>query len=365
VKTALCLCGGGITGAVYELGALAALEDFFDGFDLGSFDLYVGTSAGAFVATLMAAGQRPFALARDVMDRQGGVMPADRRDIFRFDARATLGVVRDLARILGASLGRAARRRELALAELGHDLEDALPAGLFSLRHYERWLGEAFARRGVPTRFAELPRELYITANDLGTGHRAVFGEAATRHVPIPQAICASSAVPLFFEPVTIDGRDYIDGGAGKTGHLDVALHRGAELLVVVNPRVPIRPDPGSELPSAILGTYRLRDKGLLTVFEQAQRMSARTKLHSEIRRARNEFPAARVLLVEPQEHDADMLLANPMNFAARQRLLRYGYDSAARLLVERQDEFAAACARHGIRTRADRLRARPWERFG
>lgn len=362
-RTALVLCGGGITGAVYELGALLALDDFFaGGFDVGQFDIYVGTSAGAFMATLMAAGLRPRALARAVMEGQSAFLPMTRHDIFRFDGRELLRQALDFVRILYASLARAARRRELSWFELANDLEDALPSGIYSLRHYRNWIERTFRQHGVPIRFQDFRRELYITSNDLDSGHRVVFGAEGFRDVPIPDAICASSAIPLFFEPFRIGDRDYIDGAAGKAGHLDVALKRGAELVVCINPRVPIRNEPGSELPSAILGKQRLRDKGLLTVYEQAQRISVRTKLHAGLRRYRHEFPRAQILLLEPREEEADMHLANPMNFAVRQRILRYGYDSAARQLLEREAEFVAACARHRIATAVDKLRTRPWD---
>jgi predicted acylesterase/phospholipase RssA len=361
-RTALCLCGGGIAGAVYELGVLAALDDFFVEFDVGAFDIYVGTSAGALISTLMASGVRPAEVARQVMDPKAeqSFMPIDRLDIYRLDGRAALAGLRDVTKILGRFLARASRTREVRLAELLLDLEDALPSGIFSLRHYEAFLERMFHARGVPTRFADVSRELYITANDLDSGHRVVFGEPDHREVSIPRAICASSAIPLFFEPVEIDGRDFVDGAVGKVGHLDVALRRGAELLVVVNPMVPVAND-GGELPSALLGVRRLKDKGLLTVFDQARRMNVRTKLYQGLKRYRLQFPRATILLIEPQEADADMMLANPMNFSVRRRLLRYGYDSAARLLAERHSEFAEACARHGIRTDPARLSARPW----
>lgn len=362
-RTALCLCGGGITGAVYEVGVLLALSDYFVDFEMSQFDIYVGTSAGAFVATLMASGVRPQDIARAIAEGEGGLIPARRTDIYRADPKEVLAVARDVMTILGRSLARAARRRELSIAELGKDLEDALPAGIFSLEHYERWLKKTFAEKGVPLAFAQIPRELYITANDLDSGHRVVFGEDGYRDVPIPKAICASSAIPMFFEPVRIDGRDYVDGAVGKVGHLDVALRRGAELLIVVNPMVPVRHSADAELPSAILGARRLRDKGLLTVHDQARRMSVRTKLHSGIRRYRLQYPQAKILLIEPQEDDADMLLANPMNFRVRRRLLRYGYDSGARQLVERHHEFAAAFERHRIRANPSSLAARPWDR--
>ena len=124
---------------------------------------------------------------------------------------------------------------------------------------------------------------------------------------------------------------------------------------------IPIN-NQGGELPSALLGVRRMRDKGLLAVFDQARRMNVRTKLYQGLKRYRLQYPNATILLIEPQEIDADMMLANPMNFGVRRRLLRYGYDSAARLLLARQSEFAEACARHRIKTDAGRLSERPWE---
>jgi len=362
-RTALCLCGGGITGAVYELGVLTALNQFFVDFDTSRFDMYLGTSAGALMVTMMAAGLKPAAIARSIMDPDADeqFMPVSRSNIYKIEPREIAKVVRDVTRIVGRFLGRSLRRRELHLRELSMDLEDALPAGFFSLEHYEAWLERTFVQRGIPLRFSEFSRELFITANDLDSGHRAVFGEEHLRDVSIARAICASSAIPGFFEPVEIGGRDYVDGAVGKVAHLDVVLKRGAKLLVVVNPMIPIN-NQGGELPSALLGVHRMRDKGLLAVVDQARRMSVRTKLYQGLKRYRLQYPDATILLIEPQEVDADMMLANPMNFAVRRRLLRYGYDSAARLLQERHGEFAEACARHRIRTDLSALSSRPWE---
>jgi hypothetical protein len=56
-KICLSLSGGGLSGAFYEIGCLAALDDFL-GFDFSStgFDIYIGVSAGASVAAVLAKG---------------------------------------------------------------------------------------------------------------------------------------------------------------------------------------------------------------------------------------------------------------------------------------------------------------------
>ena len=58
-KTALVLGGGGFTGAVYEIGALRALDLLSVNRTINDFDVYVGTSAGALVGALTANGVTP------------------------------------------------------------------------------------------------------------------------------------------------------------------------------------------------------------------------------------------------------------------------------------------------------------------
>src|SRR6187431_539758 len=58
-KTALVLGGGGFTGGVYEIGALRALDLLSVNRTVNEFDIYIGTSAGSFVAGLLANGITP------------------------------------------------------------------------------------------------------------------------------------------------------------------------------------------------------------------------------------------------------------------------------------------------------------------
>src|SRR4051812_5439468 len=65
-KTALVLGGGGFTGGVYEIGALRALDLLSVNRTVNDFDIYVGTSAGAFVSSLLAVGMTPEEMSRIV-----------------------------------------------------------------------------------------------------------------------------------------------------------------------------------------------------------------------------------------------------------------------------------------------------------
>src|ERR1700726_891984 len=69
-KTALVLGGGGFTGGGYEIGALRALDLLAVNSSVNQFDVYVGTSAGAFIAALCANGVTPEEMMR-VVTRQG------------------------------------------------------------------------------------------------------------------------------------------------------------------------------------------------------------------------------------------------------------------------------------------------------
>ena len=55
-RVGLALAGGGPMGAMYELGALRALEEAIDGLRLNDAWSYVGVSAGSFVASCLANG---------------------------------------------------------------------------------------------------------------------------------------------------------------------------------------------------------------------------------------------------------------------------------------------------------------------
>ena len=63
-KIGLALAGGGPLGGIYEVGALIALNEALDGFDFHDADVYVGVSAGALVASLLANGISPDQMAR-------------------------------------------------------------------------------------------------------------------------------------------------------------------------------------------------------------------------------------------------------------------------------------------------------------
>lgn len=362
-KTALVLAGGGIMGAAYEIGALAALDRLFTrGFSARRFDIYVGVSAGSLIASLVASGIPPALLFRAVNDERG-VFNWRRSDIYRVDYRAILSSCWELLRNL-LRIYRHGRHQhwKFSLHEIFYILQEQFPAGLFSLEPLQNYLGQAFAAEGVKDDFNTLTPELYIPAYDLDRGQRVVFGSEGYRDMQISQAITASCAIPYFFRPYKIGSRHYIDGSTGQVSHIDIAIERGAKLIVVVNPRVPI--DNNLEricLPSLSYGKCSsIADLGIAFAWEQAMRIETKEKLDMALEGYRHQHPEVDILLIEPGNEEAMLFFQSPMNNEARQHIMNYGYNLTLGQLHDRFAEFQSILGRHGIEVSPDHLASAP-----
>jgi predicted acylesterase/phospholipase RssA len=191
-------------------------------------------------------------------------------------------------------------------------------------------------RRGIGSHFGELEKRLLIVASDLDAGRRAIFGEGALSTVPVARAVIASSAIPILFAPVNVDGRDYVDGGVGDVGHADLAFERGCSMVVVINPLVPVHASAGTpDVPTGHGRKARVRDKGAIWVYNQAMRMRMEARLAVGLQSFQTEHPDAQVLVVEPKQTDVTLFMYSPMNFAARRAILQEGYTTTVRMLAE------------------------------
>src|SRR6185436_15855150 len=229
-----------------------------------------------------------------------------------------------LARLASRQSAQAASP-QLAVLEQLDRLDDSLPAGLLRLDRYERFLAEFFLRRNIPNTFRAMPRDLLIAASDLDSGARVLFGSDGWRDVPVSLACAASMAIPLFFSPVRIGDRHYLDGGLGHVAHLDVAEQKGADLAIVVNPLVPVSTAKGV-VPTGHGVGESVRDKGMLWAYNQAMRIGAHVRLHQDAARYASE-DGMRVLVLEPRPTDALLFMHNPAaSIPARRAILEYAY---------------------------------------
>ena len=325
-KIALCLPGGGATSAMYQIGALAALEDCVEGLQIEGFDLYIGTSSGACVAAALAAGQQVDRIYRAFLDPADVYFPLERKHILRMDlAEWRRTIYSALGALRHGTVSLISRVPAPSPAALWEELDrfyDSLPAGVFALDAFERFLEGVFVRRGIPNNFPEMPRSLRIMAHDLDSGERVLFGSPGFEHVPVTRACIASMASPPFFSPVRIGDRHYIDAGAAQVSHLDVALDAGADVIVVINPMVPVATE---SVPTGHGKKSSVRDKGLLWVTGQATRIGIHKLLKESCARISSEG-RAEVVLIEPDPTDAILFLHNTASFAARRNILEYAY---------------------------------------
>jgi predicted acylesterase/phospholipase RssA len=358
-KTALVLGGGGFTGGVYEIGALRALDLLAVNSTVNNFDIYVGTSAGSFVAGMLANGITPDEMMQVLNDR----IPSELEDLdldkvlrpnyLGFIQKAvalplrSFELVRSLARI-----------GELSAIDLGVGLAESLPSGLYSGSGVSDYVEEVLADAGRQNDFRLLERELYITATDLDTTERIVFGEDEWADVPISKAIQCSTALPIVYKPVELKGRQLLDGGIRSTTNVDIAVERGAKFIVVVNPIVPFVNDFEKKIPT-VFGTRvrRVADMGLPAIANQTFRILSHARLHQAVEQWRERYPGVDIVLVEPEPNDEVMFGTPIMDYSRRLKIARHGFESVTATLARDYEHFEEIAQRHGIEISGRRVR--------
>lgn len=354
-RIGLALAGGGPEGAVYEIGALRALEEAIDGLDLNAVHTYVGVSAGAFLASALANGITPSQLARALVKEEPGEHPFVPETFFTpaYKELGRRGLM--LPRLLADALLQFTRHpRDQTLLESLTRLTDALPVGIFDNEPIRRYLKTIFSIKGRTDDFRRLARQLVVVATDLESGAAVRFGEPGHDTVPISRAVQASTAFPGLYPPVTIDGRRCADGVLLKTLHASVALEHGVGLLLCVNPLVPA--DTTRGIARGMLQPDVLLRRGLPAVLSQTFRTLVHSRLEVGMAAYGTRFPGADVLLFEPESDEYQMFFTRIFSFSSRRAVCQVAYAATRRDLRRRREPIRAALARHNLRLRDDVL---------
>jgi predicted acylesterase/phospholipase RssA len=359
-KTALVLGGGGFTGGVYEIGALRALDLLAVNRTINEFDVYVGTSAGAFIASMVANGITPEEMMRVI----NSDLPSPLSDI-------SLGMLlqpnyggfvrKSLTfplRVAGVARGLLSHVREVSAVDIVNGLAGGLPSGVYSGRGIESYVEEALADPDRTNDFRLLDNELYLTATDLDSTERVVMGDGEWMDVPISTAVAASGALPMLYEPVRIDGREFIDGGIRSTTNIDVAVEHGAKFIVVINPVVPYVNDLRKRIPT-IMGTRarRVSDMGFTAIGNQAFRLLSHERLHIAVQHWEERYPGVDIILIEPEFDDELMFGTSIMDYSARLEIAKHGFESVTLKLARDYERYKSIAERHGIEISARRVR--------
>lgn len=350
-RLGLALAGGGPEGAVYEIGALRALDEALDGLEFHHLDVYVGVSAGSFLVAALANGIDTAQLCRAIVSTEPGEHPFT-PETFLTPAGKELGRrVSSVPRLVTEAL-RHYLRHPLDNSLLGTltRLGRALPVAVFDNEPLRTYLEKIFSKPGRTDDFRELPAKLVVVAADLDSGQAVRFGEPDLDRVPISRAVQASTALPGLYPPVEIDGRFYVDGVLLKTVHASVALEAGVELLVAVNPIVPV--DTVRAVEEGVMKRGRLIDRGLPSVLSQTFRTLIQSRLEVGMRAYDDRFRGSDVVLFQPRRDDYKMFFTNIFSFEDRLTVCEHGYRQTRRDLRERRAELEPVLARHGISLR-------------
>jgi NTE family protein len=359
-KTALVLGGGGFTGGVYEIGALRALDLLSVNRTVNQFDVYVGTSAGAFIASMAANGITPEEMMR-VVNRQvptpfkdidvGTLLRPNLTEFARKGVTLPIKLAR-IARELAGQLG------AISAMDIVLGLAEALPSGMYSGAGIEQYVREVLGDPDRTDDFRLLDPELYLVATDLDTCERIVFGANDWDDVPISTAVRASTALPMVYKPVKVKDRELVDGGIVSTTNLDIAVEAGAKFVVVVNPLVPYVNDFTKTVPGLLGARVRhVSDMGFPQIGYQSFKLLAYQRLHEMARQWEQRYPGVDIVLIEPEPNDELMFQTSMMNFTSRVEIARHGFESVTLKLSEDYGKLRRVCQRHGIEISATRVR--------
>lgn len=399
-RIALVLAGGAVSGGAFKVGGLKALDDFLVERRVNDLDLYVGLSAGAVLAVPLAAGVTPNEML-DVLEgssrRFRQLRPTDfyRPNLREFVSRParfawelasygpqlaleTARSLPDLPYALADGWSELLREPGCAAVErlatqlIQHvapsrampSIADHIPSGVFDSVGLEKWLRSNLERIRIPNDFRQFRehtgRDLFLCACNLDTAERVIFGADSNETATISQAVQASTALPGFYKPARIGGADYVDGGVRHTANIDVAIERGADLIICYNPFRPFLND-------VVRGSAPLADRGLRLVLNQSFRTLLHSRLELGLARYANDVAFnGDIVVLEPAESDARFFAINPLAFWRRGEAMQHGFESVRGTIHRNFGALAEVLGAYGLemsRTASDR-RARRLRRL-
>jgi len=388
-KTALVLAGGAISGGAFKLGGLAALDRYLKNRKVTQFDIYMGISAGAFIAAPIAAGIDPMELVEAFIGEPRKVSrfqpwdfynpnwrelfgrPANAiKELATLGPRATLRLMKTLPRRMPDLVSRARDFLAEPSLESAERLVDPilkavadanpprptwLPSGLFDNAPVEQYIRHNLEQNKASNQFRKLKletgRSLYIGATNINTAQGVVFGHDEDNSVTISEAVQASTAIPGFFKPARLGpaGREqhYVDAAVRKTANISVAVRHGAQLIICYNP---FRPFVNYRHRVAANDKGSIADLGMAVIINQAFRTLLHSRLRLGIEKLKlDESFRGDVLLIEPTETDSRFFAMNPLAFWARKEAAEHGFQSTRQSLVKHHDGLRQILGAYGI----------------
>ncbi|WP_354640818.1 patatin-like phospholipase family protein [Kitasatospora camelliae] len=342
-RRGLVLGGGGMLGAAWTVGALCAVQEA-TGWHPGRAELTLGTSAGAILAAMLAAGVDPAHLH----DHQRGRPVTD---------GPLAGVEFDYATAVG---GAAPPRPQVAIGSPGllretvrHPRDYPFLTMVSAMVPPGRGSVEAVGElvRGLlgPSAATPAPEDAFpdgwpdhpalrVAAVDYRTGRRVVFGDPGAPPAAVADAVMASCAIPGWFAPVEVDGSRYVDGGCWSATNADLLAGRGLDEVYVLAPMaLRLRPAGRAEPARgtlAALREWRARDRphGVLAQLVSRYRRAVTRQMLREAAELR--AAGTRVRLLAPTLADLTVMGPNMMDPGRREAVLDCALATTAEALA-------------------------------
>jgi NTE family protein len=310
-RVGLVLGAGGVLGAAWLVGALDAIAAE-SGWDPGSADRIVGTSAGSIVGALVACGVPPWLMvAHSAGERLDGLVDAAGRPVASSGdwEGASLRVHRGLPAIGPGSwrlaLGSLARPYRWSPATV---LAGVLPDGPVSTEPIRKTVRSACPQGWAPH------GAFWAVAIDYSSGERVAFGRRGAPAAELADAVAASCAIPGFYRSVRIGGRRYVDGGVRSTSNLDLLAAEGLDLVICLNPTSSLHAGHPRTLGERM--AYALRQASGRRLGNEAAAVSG---------------AGTEVVLIQPTVHDLDVMGTNLMSGSRRHAVV----ETAVRTVTE------------------------------
>ncbi|MEM1206250.1 MAG: patatin-like phospholipase family protein [Acidobacteriota bacterium] len=343
----LAMAGGAPGGAIYEIGALRALDQAIVGLDLRDCGCFVGVSAGAFLTSCLANGLSSAQMVRAIVKNEPGEHPFVPETFFKPAVGELVSRLGRAPALLGSALLDFVTRREKRLLDALTVLGEAVPVGIFDNEPIRQYVEGIFAIKGRTDDFSKLRRKLTVVTTDIESGEPMRFGHLGWPHVSISKAVQASTALPGLYPPVEIDGRHYVDGILLKTMHASVALEAGAQLVFAINPLVPV--DTRQAVQRNELPPGQVVGRGLPSVLSQTVRTLIHSRMVLGIQTYETRYPDADVVLVEPPRDDYEDFFSNIFSFTSRRAVCERAWNATRANLLQRRDAIEPVLERYGL----------------
>lgn len=332
--TALVLSGGAMKAFYFHLGVLKVLQS-------DDIVAIVGSSAGAVVGSIIASGISVDSLITAMSQDEIYVPEFDRwvktinsRMLFR--PRLT-----DILR-QGAYSGYAGLKFLTSLPFMIQ--RDLLAEIIDTFVNSQTQMSSFFTASALEeliqgllpsVDFKDMPTDLYVIATDLDANRRAVFNahydmDDLDDHfiidIPLHKAVRASASIPGIFDPVTIDGRDYVDGEVKRTLSADIGV-RLADTVIISHTYQPLQLPPNRRISE--LGWWSiLKQSGYIIFYE-------RIRVWESI--YREQYPDKTIICVLPEPDDEAFFNAPQFSFRKEvQEALIHSGEVAAKKALER-----------------------------